>query len=115
MIDLFLVVAHEVIIDGQIFPEFSMPPSRQNSFYDDKDIIAPSNTPTNPRYHHSFVDVDLEGNLYRGDFILDSDKTFIRHGKGIMRYQDGSVYEGEWTLGEKQGYGRLINAQGDAF
>ena len=94
MINLFLAVSHEVVIDGQIFPEFSIPSSRQNSFYDDKDITAPTNTPSNPRYHHTFVDVNHKGNFYRGDFILDSDKTFIRHGKGIMRYRDGSVYEG---------------------
>ena len=86
MIYLFLVASHEVIIDGQIFPEFSIPPSKQNSFYDDKDVIAPSNTTTNPRYHHTFVDVDLSGNFYRGDYILDGDRTFIRHGKGIMHY-----------------------------
>ena len=61
------------------------------------------------------IDIDDTGNLYRGEFILDSEKTFIRQGKGIMQYANGSVYEGEWELGVKQGFGRLVNSQGDAY
>ena len=32
-----------------------------------------------------------------------------------MQYENGSVYEGQWELGVKQGFGRLINSEADAY
>lgn len=65
---------------------FSIPPDRRTNpatvIYSGD--IAPSNTPNNPRYHHNFFDIDFTGDFYKGEFFLDREKLFVRHGRGIM-------------------------------
>ena len=43
----------------------------------------------------------LSGNIYIGDFL-----QFKKNGKGKMTYVESQAYyEGEWSNGEKHGYG----------
>lgn len=35
-----------------------------------------------------------------------------RHGKGVMKWSDGSSYDGEWTHGIQNGYGKMTFANG---
>ena len=46
------------------------------------------------KYNLSIISLngDLEGGDYNGDF-----KCGKRHGKGIMKWDDGSLFEGEWS------------------
>jgi len=37
------------------------------------------------------------------------------HGKGIMRYENGSIYDGEWDSGKRQGYGKYHWSNGDLY
>ena len=37
----------------------------------------------------------------------------FRHGRGIMRWKDGTYYEGEWNLGFAEGNGMLVYLNGD--
>ena len=46
---------------------------------------------------------DLHFDRYDGD--LNDDR--MRHGHGTYIYQDGSVYEGEWYLDQRQGQGNM--------
>ncbi len=47
---------------------------------------------------------------FTGEFIDDH-----KHGKGVFKYADGSVYEGDYCLGKKEGFGRQVAANGDVF
>ena len=47
---------------------------------------------------------------YKGDFFEDK-----KHGKGRMRYSDGSVYYGEWKRDQRHGYGEYYYANGDKY
>jgi len=38
-----------------------------------------------------------------------------RHGKGIMRYENGDVYEGDWKDGKMQGKGTMTNKKGAEY
>lgn len=38
-----------------------------------------------------------------------------RHGIGILVYQDGSIYEGEWANNKQNGNGRLIHKNKDVY
>ncbi len=38
-----------------------------------------------------------------------------RHGKGIMLWADGSVYEGIWRRNQANGKGRLVHIDGDIY
>ena len=40
---------------------------------------------------------------------------FIRWGRGVQIYNDGSRYEGQWRNDQASGYGRLIHATGDVY
>lgn len=37
------------------------------------------------------------------------------HGKGLIYFQDGSIFEGGFFEGKSVGKGRLINANGDYY
>lgn len=52
-----------------------------------------------------------------GRFLPSSSKdaSLVRDGAGIMHYEDGSVYEGIWKMGQRQGKGRLIQPNGDCY
>lgn len=48
---------------------------------------------------------ELEGGEYRGEF-----KCGKRHGHGILRWDDGTIFDGEWQADERlQGKMRLSN------
>jgi len=38
-----------------------------------------------------------------------------RHGKGIMRYENGDVYEGDWKDGKMHGKGTMTNKKGSEY
>ena len=38
------------------------------------------------------------GDQYEGDFVMGE-----KSGKGVMKYIDGSIYEGEWDSNKRQG------------
>lgn len=48
---------------------------------------------------------------YRGDFH----KTYHRHGKGVMTYRNGDVYEGEWVSNRRNGNGTMRYASGERY
>lgn len=37
----------------------------------------------------------------------------FRHGRGLMKWKDGTYYEGEWNLGYAEGRGMLVYSNGD--
>jgi hypothetical protein len=39
----------------------------------------------------------------------------LPHGKGIMNYESGRVYDGEWVQGHWNGKGKLLNPNGDTY
>lgn len=45
------------------------------------------------------------GNTYKGCF-----KDFKKHGKGVMKFKNGSVYDGDFREGKIDGYGVLTSA-----
>ena len=53
---------------------------------------------------HGFRYYALSKNTYSGKFHLGE-----LHGQGVMKYSDGSVYEGEWRRNRRQGYTNYTN------
>ena len=41
--------------------------------------------------------------------------TGLRHGRGVLRYSNGNVYDGSWVLGAASGRGRKHWANGDVY
>lgn len=59
------------------------------------------------KYHLSIVSPsgELEGGEYLGNF-----KNGKRHGRGVMKWEDGSIFEGEWASDERvHGLMRMTN------
>ena len=50
------------------------------------------------------------GNRYEGQWFYG-----FRHGKGLMRFNDGATYEGDWNVGYAQGYGKFTNQIGETY
>jgi hypothetical protein len=50
--------------------------------------------------------------LYTGSLSL---ANHLPHGKGVMNYESGRVYDGEWLSGHWNGKGRLLNPNGDTY
>lgn len=50
--------------------------------------------------------------IYSGQMLKDSN---IKHGFGIMRWPDGTVYEGLWENNLYNGRGKLYHASGDLY
>ena len=44
-----------------------------------------------------------EGDEYQGEF-----KDDLRDGKGIHKWSDGKIYNGEWNNGLKHGQGKMV-------
>lgn len=42
-------------------------------------------------------------------------KANKKHGKGRMKYADGSIYEGDWEQDQRHGYGILRLSNGDYY
>ena len=47
------------------------------------------------------------GETYEGEFYLDA-----FHGKGVYRYKNGEVYDGDWAAGKRSGFGKLTGSDG---
>ena len=39
----------------------------------------------------------------------------MRPGKGVIKYPDGAMYDGEWKDDLRDGYGKYIYADGTSF
>jgi hypothetical protein len=52
----------------------------------------------------------LNGSVYTGQW--DNGKM---HGNGMIRWEDGSVYSGQWVLGKRTGHGSYNWASGDRY
>ena len=39
----------------------------------------------------------------------------MRHGKGVLTYKNGSVYDGLWERGMKWGQGKMTYASGNYY
>ena len=52
------------------------------------------------------------GDMYQGELTLGYQK---RDGRGVYIHADGTRYEGEWKKNLRDGYGRMISANGDVF
>ena len=50
--------------------------------------------------------------IYRGEIDPDNNK---RHGKGVIVYKNGRVYEGEWLNDKRQGRGFERFANGNTY
>ena len=53
--------------------------------------------------------VTLYDGVYSGDFSLEND---LHTSLGRMKYSDGSIFDGWWIDGLREGMGRLISKDG---
>ena len=64
--------------------------------------------------HNMRVDDNSEESaIYSGQMLKDSQN--IKQGYGIMRWPDGTVYEGLWENNLYNGRGKLYHASGDLY
>ena len=47
---------------------------------------------------------------HKGHFVND-----VRHGRGVERTRDGSLYVGEWKRGRHDGWGVFTKSKGDTY
>eukprot|EP01012_Entosiphon_sulcatum_P022082 TRINITY_DN2699_c0_g1_i1.p1 TRINITY_DN2699_c0_g1~~TRINITY_DN2699_c0_g1_i1.p1 ORF type:complete len:197 (+),score=16.21 TRINITY_DN2699_c0_g1_i1:171-761(+) len=47
----------------------------------------------------------------RDEYVGDMTKDGLRHGKGTMRYANGTVYDGEWKEDKWEGQGKYIGTE----
>jgi hypothetical protein len=50
------------------------------------------------------------GDLYEGQFQLCE-----KHGFGKYTYADGTIYQGQWDHDQRKGKGKIIYSNGDTF
>jgi hypothetical protein len=50
--------------------------------------------------------------MYTGSLSVENN---LPHGKGVMNYESGRVYDGEWLSGHWNGKGKLLNPNGDKY
>ena len=67
----------------------------------------------NGEERRSFHDDDRLGNegTYEGAY----DKDGKKHGKGVYRYPDGAVYEGDYINDKRNGGGKYVYSDGDVY
>ena len=53
--------------------------------------------------------------VYSGQVQKTHQNLHIKHGYGIMRWPDGTVYEGLWENNLYNGRGKLYHASGDLY
>ncbi|CAB9519741.1 whole genome shotgun sequence [Seminavis robusta] len=58
------------------------------------------------------VDHAGDSGVYSGSLSTEDN---LPHGKGLMRYDNGKFYNGEWDLGYWHGKGVLLSATGDSY
>ena len=47
---------------------------------------------------------------YTGTFVNE-----LFHGKGVMKYSNGNIYEGEWQQGQRHGQGKMTYCDGSTY
>lgn len=55
-------------------------------------------------------EIDYEDGWYKGDAV-DIEGKQIRQGRGIMIWNNGSIYEGTWNEDKMEGVGRIIHPE----
>lgn len=50
--------------------------------------------------------------FYEGDVFTSSNNKKLRYGKGVMKYNNGDVYNGDWILDNKSGEGVMTYKDG---
>ena len=78
-------------------------------FPKNKKIISAVIDSTNDRF------LTGTGNIKKNQIKIIIDKGTFKKGEGIIFYQDGYIYVGEFKEGKKDGYGRLYFPEGDQF
>lgn len=74
-----------------------------------------------PKPSKEFDDIDYDmtmrvnANSIKFGYDGDLDANGRKHGRGILRYVDGNVYEGTFLAGQRHGYGILRYANGDIY
>ncbi|EGD81036.1 hypothetical protein PTSG_10979 [Salpingoeca rosetta] len=61
----------------------------------------------------SFVFPD--GSKYIGGFQISERKFVVREGKGLMKFANGSIYDGEWSNDKMHGHGKLTLSDGTQY
>ena len=61
-----------------------------------------------------FIDVDGLNNYFRGEMIINQNRM-QPGGRGIMKFDNKSIYEGQWLDGKRCGFGRLIQENGNMY
>jgi len=51
-----------------------------------------------------------DGSQYQGEWYKGQ-----RHGRGVYITSDGSRYDGSWHYDQRNGYGRFVRADGDIY
>ena len=54
------------------------------------------------------MSIDYSGNIYKEDHFFDE-------GFGKIRYSNGNIYSGEWSVGYKDGQGTMEYSNGDVY
>jgi hypothetical protein len=71
-------------------------------------IAAATYTVTREKSQDKYGDLGM----YTGSLSL---ANHLPHGKGVMNYESGRVYDGEWLSGHWNGKARLLNPNGDTY
>lgn len=60
-----------------------------------------------------FIKVKSVKGLYTG--FVQAKHPYLNDGLGVMLYTSKEVYEGEWSLGKRNGNGRLVDPEGCVY
>ena len=66
-------------------------------------------------HNYRVVETNEDTAIYSGQMLNDGQNQDIKHGYGIMRWPDGTVYEGLWENNLYNGRGKLYHASGDLY
>jgi hypothetical protein len=77
---------------------------RKNSHVDQDAIDEDEEDGTDPEYKSAYYD-ESSGDVYEGGW---HPKFKVRHGRGVLLYNDGNMYEGTFNMGKEHGKGKLM-------
>jgi hypothetical protein len=63
-----------------------------------------------PSLNGYLENVETPDGLYTGEFLAGQ-----YHGSGTLFYNDGSVYDGTWNTGKREGQGEYVSVEGWAY
>eukprot|EP01114_Cavostelium_apophysatum_P011405 TRINITY_DN2564_c0_g1_i1.p1 TRINITY_DN2564_c0_g1~~TRINITY_DN2564_c0_g1_i1.p1 ORF type:complete len:458 (-),score=80.18 TRINITY_DN2564_c0_g1_i1:530-1903(-) len=72
---------------------------------DSTEINEPSGVPDDSHEKCRGKASYLDGSIYRGEWVIDSNGLGKRNGKGIQRWAEKDIYKGEWKKDKRTGYG----------